>query len=153
AWSGDDTLTGSADKDTFVFANPIGNDVIHHFDTGMDQVDLVGFGIDDFTALQGHITNDANGNALITLGDGETITIDGVSAGQLAADNFAFDQEPVMHNAGTLAISDGAFMPVSGIIDNTGVIQLNSAGNETDLEIIQHGATLQGGGHVVLSDD
>ncbi|HWT98316.1 MAG TPA: Ig-like domain-containing protein, partial [Terriglobales bacterium] len=153
AWSGDDTLTGSAGKDSFVFANPIGNDVIQHFDVGMDQVDLVGFGIADFTALQGHIANDANGNAVITLGDGETITIDGVDAGQLTAGNFAFDQEPVMHNGGTLAISDGAFMPVSGVIDNTGVIQLNSTGNETDLEIIQHGATLQGGGQVVLSDD
>jgi hypothetical protein len=153
AWSGDDTLTGSAGKDTFVFANPIGNDVIHHFDAGMDQVDLVGFGIADFASLQGHIANDASGNAVITLGDGETITIDGVDASQLTAGNFAFDQEPVLHNDGTLAISDGAMMPVSGIIDNTGVIQLNSTGSETDLEIIQHGATLQGGGQVVLSDD
>src|SRR5262249_35219599 len=84
---------------------------------------------------------------------GETITLDGVDAGQLTAGNFAFDQEPVMHNDGTLAISDGALMPISGIIDNTGVIQLNAAGNETDLEIIQPGATLQGGGHVLLSDD
>ncbi|HVI87006.1 MAG TPA: VCBS domain-containing protein, partial [Dongiaceae bacterium] len=153
AWSGDDTLSGSAGKDTFVFANPIGKDVVHHFDVGADQIDLVGFGITDFASLQGHIANDGHGNAVITLGDGETITIDGIDAGQLTADNFAFDQEPVLHNAGMLAISDGAMMPVSGIVDNTGVIQLNSTGSETDLEIIQHGATLQGGGQVVLSDD
>jgi hypothetical protein len=153
AWSSNDTLSGSAGNDMFVFANPIGADVIHHFDTGMDQVDLVGFGISDFASLQGHIANDGSGNAVVTLADGETITIDGVDASQLTAGNFAFDQEPVLHNDGILAISDGALMPVSGIVDNTGVIQLNSAGNETDLEIIQHGVTLQGGGHVVLSDD
>jgi len=41
---------------------------------------------------------------------------------------------------------------LSGIINNTGTIELNSAGNETDLQLIQHGITLQGGGQVVLSD-
>ena len=50
-------------------------------------------------------------------------------------------------------ISDGALLPLSGIVDNTGSIHLSSAGNETNLEIVQHGATFQGGGTVVLSDN
>src|SRR5205814_1450195 len=29
AWSGDDTLTGSAGADEFVFSQPIGNDLVH----------------------------------------------------------------------------------------------------------------------------
>ncbi|HEX9448602.1 MAG TPA: cadherin domain-containing protein, partial [Dongiaceae bacterium] len=154
AWSGDDTLTGSAGKDSFVFADPIGVDTIHKFDASADQIDLIGFaGLSDFAALQGHIVNDANGNAVITLGDGETITLVGTDAAALTADNFAFDQEPVTHNAGLLTIGDGALLPLSGIVDNSGTIQLNAAGHETDLEIIQHGVTLQGGGAVVLSDD
>jgi hypothetical protein len=49
-------------------------------------------------------------------------------------------------------ISDGAILPLSGIIDNTGHIELNSGGSETDLQLIEHGISLQGGGHVDLSD-
>jgi len=51
-----------------------------------------------------------------------------------------------------MVISDGAILPLSGIIDNTGTIELNSTGDETDLQLIEHGITLQGGGHVDLSD-
>jgi len=51
-----------------------------------------------------------------------------------------------------MVISDGAILPLSGIIDNTGTIELNSTSNETDLELIEHGITLQGQGQVILSD-
>ena len=51
-----------------------------------------------------------------------------------------------------MVISDGAILPLSGIIDNTGTIELNSTGSGTDLELIEHGITLQGHGQVVLSD-
>ena len=43
-------------------------------------------------------------------------------------------------------------MPIGGTIDNTGTIALNSTSDESDLEILVRGATLQGGGQVVLSD-
>ena len=43
AWSGDDHLTGSSGDDLFVFAQPIGHDVIHNFDAAHDQVDLIAF--------------------------------------------------------------------------------------------------------------
>ena len=51
-----------------------------------------------------------------------------------------------------MVISDGAILPLSGIIDNTGTIELNSTGSATDLELIEHGITLQGHGQVILSD-
>jgi len=51
-----------------------------------------------------------------------------------------------------MIIGNGARLPLSGIIENTGVIELNSTGAETDLQLIQTGATLHGGGQVVLSD-
>ena len=51
-----------------------------------------------------------------------------------------------------MVISDGAILPLSGIIDNTGTIELNSTGSGTLLQLIQHGITLQGGGQVILSD-
>jgi hypothetical protein len=55
-------------------------------------------------------------------------------------------------NAGTITIGNSAMLPLSGIIDNTGTIAINSMGTETDLQIIEHGITLQGHGQVVLSD-
>jgi hypothetical protein len=71
---------------------------------------------------------------------------------ELLYDHRGFDQIPVTENAGHMVISDGAILPLSGIIDNTGTIELNSAGSETDLEPIEHGITLQGHGQVILSD-
>jgi hypothetical protein len=102
---------------------------------------------------QAHLANDAAGNAKITLGDGESITLTGVDAGSLTAADFVFDQTPVTHNSGTMVVSDGALLPISGIVDNSGDIQLGSTGNETDLELVQHGVTLQGGGTITLSDN
>ena len=51
-----------------------------------------------------------------------------------------------------MVISDGAVLPLSGIVNNTGTIALSSTGDTTDLELIQHGITLQGGGQLTLSD-
>src|SRR5262249_35919193 len=66
--------------------------------------------------------------------------------------NFAFNQTPTVNNAGTMTIADGAMLPLSGIVNNTGTIALASAGNTTTLELIQHGITLEGGGRLILSD-
>ena len=56
----------------------------------------------------------------------------GVNAASLTASNFVFDQTPVMNNAGTMTIGDGAMLPLSGIINNTGTIALELAGSTTD---------------------
>ncbi|UWU23931.1 VCBS domain-containing protein (plasmid) [Rhizobium sp. CB3060] len=154
AWSGDDTLTASSGNDTLVFANTIGTDVVHNFDTAHDKIDLVGFaGFSSFADVQAHLSTDASGNAVITLGDGETITLAGVSAAALTADDFLFNETVVTHNTGDMVLSDGALMPFSGTLDNTGSIHLSSTGSETAFEIVQHGLTLTGGGTVTLSDD
>jgi hypothetical protein len=63
-----------------------------------------------------------------------------------------FDQQPVTNNTGNMVVSDGATLPLSGIVNNSGTIVLNSTSNKTDLELIQHGITLQGGGALRLSD-
>ncbi|MEF0943951.1 T1SS-143 repeat domain-containing protein, partial [Rhizobium sp. BR 362] len=154
AWSGDDTLTASSGNDTLVFANAIGADVVHNFDTAHDKIDLIGFaGFSSFADVQAHLSTDASGNAVITLGDGETITLAGVSAAALTADDFLFNEAVVTHNTDDMVLSDGALMPFSGTLDNTGSIHLASTGNETAFEIVQHGLTLTGGGTVMLSDD
>ena len=153
ALSGDDHLTGSSGDDFFVLSTPIGNDTIHSFDVAHDKIDLIGFaGFASFADVQAHLSQDAAGNALITLANGQTIDLLGVSAASLNASNFTFNIDPVTDNAGSIVISDGAIMPYSGVLNNTGTLTLDAHGTNTELEVIQHGLTLQGGGKVVLSD-
>jgi hypothetical protein len=154
AWSGDDFLTASNGKDLLVFAQPIGHDTIYAFDTAQDQIDLIGYtGFSSFAEVQTHLTEDSSGNATITLADGQTIALQGVHASALTSNNFVFDQAPVLDNTGTMTVADGAMLPLSGTIHNTGTIALNSSGDETDLQLIGSGMTLEGGGQIVLSDD
>ncbi|WGS19721.1 Ig-like domain-containing protein [Bradyrhizobium sp. ISRA463] len=153
AWSGDDNLTGSSAHDTFVFSQPIGNDVVHSFDVSSDVIDLISYGWQSFSDVQAHTADDASGNAVITLADGQTITLDGVHAADLSSANFEFDVTPTTENPGPMTIGDGAMLPLSGIIHNTGTIELQASGDDTLLQLIQTGITLNGGGQVVLSDD
>src|SRR5262249_44970606 len=151
AVSGDDTLTGAGGNDLFVFAQPIGNDIIYNFNVASDVVDLVNFsGVSSFNNIQ--LSSDANGNAVVTLGNGETITLMAIAAASLTASNFVFDQTPVTNNTGTMTIGDGALLPLSGTINNSGTIELNSSGDLTELQITGDGITLQGGGTLVMSD-
>ncbi|WP_277590574.1 VCBS domain-containing protein [Pseudomonas chlororaphis] len=152
ALSADDNLTGSSGADTFVFAQPIGNNQLYNFDVTADKIDLIGFtGVTAFADLS--ISNDVNGNALVSIGSGQTVTLRGVDAEDLSEANFQFDRDPLTQNTGTLTIADGAIMPFGGGLHNSGTIELGSAGNETRLEILFRGATLTGGGQVQLSDN
>ncbi len=153
AWSGADTLTGAGGNDLFVFAQPIGNDTIYNFNVATDQIDLTGFaGITSFDDLAGHIADASNGDTVITLGAGETITLHSVTAASLTAGDFVFNQTPVVDNAGIMTVSDGAVLPLDGVVDNTGTIALNSGGDATELQIVGAGVMLEGGGQVILSD-
>ena len=154
ALSGSDTLTGAGANDVFVFAQPIGNDTVYNFNVATDKIDLTGFAnIASFSDIQASTTNDANANAVITLGNGETITLHGVNAASLTAADFVFNQTPVVANSGNMVVSDGAVLPLSGTIDNTGTIALNSSGDHTELQIIGDGVTLEGGGQLILSNN
>jgi VCBS repeat-containing protein len=153
ALPGDDFLTASSGKDLLVFSQPIGDDTVYGFAASQDQVDLIGYsGFTSFADIQKHMTEDANGNAVITLADGQLIILQGVHAAALTENNFVFDQTPALDNVGSMMIDDGSVMPLSGAINNTGAIALNSTGDETDLQIIEHGIALRGGGQVILSD-
>ncbi|WFU38082.1 VCBS domain-containing protein [Bradyrhizobium sp. CB82] len=153
ALSGDDTLTASSGHDLFVFSQPIGNDIVHSFEVSSDVIDLISYGWQSFADVQAHTADDANGNAVITLTDGQTITLDGVHAADLSAANFEFDVTPTTENPGPMTIGDGAMLPLSGIIHNTGEIDLQASGDDTLLQLIQTGITLNGGGQVIMSDD
>jgi hypothetical protein len=153
ALAGNDTLTGAGGNTEYVFAQPIGNDTIYNFNVATDKIDLSGFAdIASFSNIQSNIAEDSNGDAVITLGAGETITLHGVTAASFTAGDFVFNQTPVVDNAGTMTVSDGAILPLDGIVDNTGTIALKSAGDATELQIVGDGITLEGGGQIILSD-
>jgi hypothetical protein len=79
--------------------------------------------------------------------------VKGVLAASLTANDLVFDQTPVTNNAGSMTIGDGVMLPLDGTVNNTGTIAVNSRGDGTDLQLIEHGITLQGGGQVALSDN
>ncbi|MFL6833627.1 MAG: hypothetical protein ACJ8F0_13650, partial [Xanthobacteraceae bacterium] len=128
-------------------------DTIYSFDAGQDRIDLIGYaGFANFNDVQRHLSEDNAGNAVLALAAGQSITLMGVAAAALTAGNFVFDQTPVLNNLATMTISDGALLPLSGIIDNAGTIALDAAARDTHLQLIQNGLTLQGGGELILSD-
>ena len=68
----------------------------HPYDPGnptaeADRIQLDGFAAySSFADLAPHITNDTNGNAVIDLGNSQTITVTGVASTQLHASDFLF---------------------------------------------------------------
>ena len=89
---------------------------------------------------------------MITITEGESITFDGVSAASLTADNFVFNRDTVMSNANSIVIGDKAVLPLAGTVNNSGTIELASTGGQARLQVLSNGLTLEGGGHVELSD-
>lgn len=89
---GDDILTGGLGVDLFVFNDDAGLDTITDFDTGTDLIDLRDHsGATDFAGLD---ITDVAGDATVRvtgITDLDTITLTGVSAGSLDADDFIFD--------------------------------------------------------------
>ncbi|BCH25727.1 calcium-binding protein [Mesorhizobium sp. L-8-3] len=95
---GDDTLIGGAGNDVYLYtARDFDRDTIEGFSTASDKIDLSALWVADFTTLSRFITNDASGNAVITLGfygNTESITLKGVLKAQLSAANFIFNANP-----------------------------------------------------------
>ncbi|WP_158964865.1 sialate O-acetylesterase [Chachezhania sediminis] len=82
---GDDIFTGGGGADTFVFALAAGNDHITDFRPGTDRLAFEGLtGMADLTFTS------PEGSTAIAFGEGSVLTLDGVSAGHLTADDFLF---------------------------------------------------------------
>jgi Ca2+-binding RTX toxin-like protein len=91
---GNNVLTGGAGSDAFVYAlSDQHNDVVTDFRQGEDAIDFGAANISDFATVQQLLSNDAQGNAVITTmsnGVTSTMTLTGISATQLTAADFAF---------------------------------------------------------------
>lgn len=83
--AGNDTLTGGAGNDVFVIGADNGADVITDFSLGVDQIDVTALGIN---AIEDMAITDSEGGAVIDLGDGNQITLEGRASSELDNDDF-----------------------------------------------------------------
>jgi len=106
--TGDDTLDGGAGRDrleagrgddTFIQNfNDVGDNTIADFDPDEDTIDFQG--IDSSSELS--ITETEDGNTLIDVGNGSTLTITGVTPDQLTTDNVTIGGESLSEEDLTL---------------------------------------------------
>lgn len=89
---GDDTLFGDDGSDVFAFGASSGADVIEDFSVGTDTIrvtaGLNGSGIETSADMLSRITTLDDGSAQIDLGDGNTVTLSGVSGSALTEASF-----------------------------------------------------------------
>lgn len=89
--SGDDMLFGGEGKDTFVFKEGYGNDTIGDFDETGDLIEISAGIATDFDALLALMSDENGGtDTVIDFGNGDTLTLEGVSISDLSADQFSF---------------------------------------------------------------
>ncbi|MFA3917699.1 fasciclin domain-containing protein [Ruegeria hyattellae] len=87
---GNDYIFGGWGKDNFVFENGDDHDTILDFRVGRDKIDLTGYeGIDNFHDIEDHISGRFF-RTVIDLDDGDRLSLIGVRAHQLDADDFLF---------------------------------------------------------------
>jgi Ca2+-binding RTX toxin-like protein len=91
--SGNDNLNGGSGNDLFVFSGDFGADRISHFVAGAGTQDVIQLltilGFDEFTDIQA-AASQMGVDTLIDLGGGNQITLMGVLANDLHADDFLF---------------------------------------------------------------
>jgi hypothetical protein len=84
---------------------------------------------------------------------GGTLKIAGTGVFQTTDTGSLLDgSTSTVNNQGTLNILDNTQLSIQGTINNTGAIDLNSQGNNTNLVVTATNATLQGAGAVTLDD-
>jgi len=119
--AGDDTLAGGRGADTFIqdFGQP-GEDTIADFNPNQDVIDFSG--LNDFENVS---VSEVDGSTLISVGEGNTLTINNITPDQLSADNIKFDGEaPSADNfnlqsalgAGASEVAGGGLDALSGAL-------------------------------------
>ncbi|MDZ8082915.1 MAG: calcium-binding protein, partial [Nostoc sp. DcaGUA01] len=119
---GNDTLYGGAGKDQFVLENFSGSgfvqdlDIVTDFKKGEDKIDLSTIGISDFNTLSLLLSDNTDGNAIITtryrLVDGDyyyRLQINGISKSQLQASDFIFKSAVVNDTITGTFLNDDLF--------------------------------------------
>ena len=84
---GDDRLQGGSGADRFRFVPGDGSDLVEDFVSGEDRLDLTAFGFSSAADVLA-ATLDQDGNAVIDLGGGDSITLQGRQKADLQADDI-----------------------------------------------------------------
>ena len=90
--TGNDTLTGGGGKDVFAFTKGDGLDIVSDFLAGSTTgqvIDLIGYGVASFGALQSQITQ-IGADTVIAFDANNRVTLHNVQASQLNSANFLF---------------------------------------------------------------
>jgi len=109
--AGDDTLEGGRGADTFIqdFGQP-GEDTITDFNPNQDVIDFSG--LNDFEDIS---ISEVDGSTLISVGEGNTLTINNITPDQLSADNVKFNGEaPSADNFNLQSAFGGGASDVAG---------------------------------------
>jgi Ca2+-binding RTX toxin-like protein len=109
---GNDQLWGGSGNDVFGFAQDGSRDIIRDFQAGLgagDMLDLSAFqGLQSFEDVMALTRNDADGNAVLHLAGNTKVTLFGVGANQLAADDFSFAPTAIAGEQQVVTLHDSA---------------------------------------------
>ena len=87
---GPDTLVGGLGSDTFVFSTGYGADIVTDFEVGIDKLNLsLVASLTDLAAVMGKASQSGK-DTVIDLGNGDTLTLQGVTKASLTAGDVAF---------------------------------------------------------------
>ncbi len=86
--TGNDRLEGGSGEDIFVFEMGTGQDTVLDFDSGRDELDLTDFGFASFADVEAAAEEDGD-DLVIDLGNGDSVTLVGVSEAELSQDDVA----------------------------------------------------------------
>ena len=112
--AGNDTLTGGTGSDIFVFNQGTNQDMVMDFASGADKLDLRAFGFASFAAVQAATHNDANGYAVIDLGNGDNVTLFGFASNQLqSGDVIITNPGPAAEEARYVGANIGILAPTN----------------------------------------
>jgi serralysin len=89
----DNSFTGGAGADTFLFANDWGTDTVRDWQDGLDKLDLTA--VDDLTTYSQLIVAGVEGNTEVSFA-GQTIMLAGISVGLIDTTDFLFRDEVVL---------------------------------------------------------
>lgn len=115
-YGGNDTLVGGKGSDTFVFGDGFDHDIILDFTPGEDRLEFRSDEIQTWDDVVDRLSADEDGNALITLDDGSTLSLIGVSPEKLKQDDVYIGDDPIpCFTPGTLIRTARGLVPVEAL--------------------------------------
>ncbi len=86
--AGNDELEGGSGNDVFIFEQGTGDDTVLNFEVGRDELDLSDFGFESFQDVL-DAAEDQGDDTVIDLGNGDSVTLVGVSEADLSENDIA----------------------------------------------------------------